>query len=643
VPNARWGQISIAVVCALIVGLFLWTAGFPSGAAGEHYNRLVDGFRSGHLYLQKEVPPGLAQLADPYNPQANFPYRGAMYDLSFYRGKLYLYFGITPALILFWPWVAASGHYLSQATAVGIFCAVGFLASVGLLRAARIRHFPRIGAGVVAAGALALGLCSGVRVLLQRPNVWEVPISCAYALTLLALGALWRALHESNRRGWWLALASVAYGLAIGARPSLAFGAVILLAPAAQRFWASRSGPLPLGLLAAAVAPIGLVVAGLMVYNYRRFGNPLEFGTHYQFVKVRQDTGRALFSLRYLWFNFRVYFLEPVRWSSRFPYAGAIVPPAVLPAGHAPEFEGTYGVLSNLPLTCLALAAPLACRGGSPASRSTLRWFLAAVAALFGAGALSLLAFYGSLSRYEVDFLPALILLAVFGVLGLEDTLAEHRFWRNLVRCAWVLLLIFSTAFTLLAGVAHRDMLADNEVGGELLQEGRYAEAIAPLESALWVEPDYAHTHVNLGFALDRSGRTAEAAEQFQLALRIEPDFPSARYGLGMAWLKAGRPGDAALQFEKLAGTAPEDPAVRTYWGLALARAGRPADALAHFQEAARLNPRDADARYFCGMTFLALGRPAEATQQFRQALQIRPDHAGALKALAGIAKGTVP
>ena len=162
-----------------------------------------------------------------------------MHDLSYYKGKLYLYFGVTPALILFWPFVALTGHYLFHRQAVTIFCAIGFLASVGLLRALWRRYFAEVSVGVVAACALALGLATGVPVLLSRSDVYEVAISCGYMLTMLALAAIWCALHEPERRCRWLAAASVAYGLAVGARPTLLFGAVILLVPVVQA-WRER-------------------------------------------------------------------------------------------------------------------------------------------------------------------------------------------------------------------------------------------------------------------------------------------------------------------------------------------------------------------------------------------------------------------
>jgi hypothetical protein len=202
----RW----LAVVCVLVIGVYAYLAQsgllelLSPSAADTYYNLLVRGFRVGQLNLKKEVPPGLAQLADPYDPTANAPYRlmpNRLHDLNYYKGKLYLYHGVTPALILFWPFVALTGHYLFHREAVAIFCAIGFLASVGLLYALWRRYFADVSVEVVAACVLALGLATGVPVLLSQADVYQVPICCGYMLTMLALGAVWNALHEPARGG----------------------------------------------------------------------------------------------------------------------------------------------------------------------------------------------------------------------------------------------------------------------------------------------------------------------------------------------------------------------------------------------------------------------------------------------------------
>ena len=183
----RTASTSLGAVCALVVGVYAYMP--QSGplelvsptAADTYYNLLVQGFRAGQLNLKKDVPPGFAQLADPYDPSATAPYwvqPHRMLDLSYYKGKLFLYFGVTPALILFWPYVALTGHYLFHRQAVVVFCALGFLVSAGLLRALWQRYFAEASMGIVAACAFALALATGVPAM---PNGFDsrtrIPLS----------------------------------------------------------------------------------------------------------------------------------------------------------------------------------------------------------------------------------------------------------------------------------------------------------------------------------------------------------------------------------------------------------------------------------------------------------------------------------
>ncbi len=539
--NNAWRVI--VGVCAVVVGMYAYTAPLGklessiSNPADTYYNLLVQGFREGHLSVKKEVPTGFARLADPYDPAANRIYWGPPYgigDLSYYKGRLYLYFGVTPALILFWPVVALTGHYLMNRLAVTLFCAVGVTISLTLLRALWRRYFAEVSVWVVATCALALGLATGVLVLLPPSDVYQVAISCGYMLAMLALGAVWCGLHDTERRWRWLMAASVAYGLAVGARPSLLLGGTILLVPVVCA-WRERR-PIGAALMAATI-PITLIGLGLMLYNELRFDSPFEFGQHYQLASIR-SVGWQYFRPRFLWFNFRVYFLEPARWSSRFPFVHGIAVPPV-PAGYV-QAEDPFGILTNIPLVWLALAVPLAWRSRSGQEASTLRWFVAAVALLFAVCALTVNLYGYAAIRYEVDFLPALVLLAVVGILALERALADRAVLRRAARCGWGLLLGFSVAFSVLASVdyyAH----AGCSVATMLALKGRVPEAIRVFETVLRIEPDYAEAHNNLGLALAQTGKIEEAIAQYEQALRIKPDYAEAHYSFGAALADAGQ------------------------------------------------------------------------------------------------------
>jgi len=647
--QTRWTHVAIlGAVCALVIGVYAWSATSGmiefcgSNAKNTYYNLLVQGFRDGQLNLKTEVPPGLTQLADPYDPTANVPYRWIyghpLHDASYYKGKLYLYFGITPALVLFWPYVALTGHYLWHKDAVMIFFSVGFLIGTGLLLAVWRRYFAGVSFWIVVAGVMALGLANFTPGILERCDVYEVAVSCGYAMTLLALAGIWGALQDGRHPWRWLAAASLAYGLALGARPSLLFGAVILLMPVAQA-WRQKQRVWPL--LMAAIVPMGLVGLGLMIYNILRFDNPLEFGQHYQLSAYRPDAP-GQFSPRYLWFNFQVGFLEPARWSGHFPFVSDIKAPT-LPKG-ATDTEHPFGVLTNIPLVWLALAVPLVWRGRSVEERSTLRWFLGAVALLFGICALTIGLHNSMCLRYEVEFAHVLVLLAVIGILGLERALAGQPIWRRAARCGWGLLLIFSVAFNLLAGVDLR-AYAHNSLGIVFSKTEKLDDAITQFQLALQADPNYAPAQFNLGNVLLQEGKVDDAITRFQKVLQIHPGYAPAFFNLGDAFLEAGKLDEAIVYYQKAFATEadpnqslqiPPDYAKAHYnFGNALLQKGKMDEAIAQYQSALQINPGYADAHLNIGGILLQKGKIDEAITQFQQELQIAPNSPQALNNLA--------
>ncbi len=647
--RAVWARcLVLGPVCALVIGIFALSArsGLLEAQAARaddtYYNLLVRALRAGQLNLPREVPAGFAQLADPYDPAANEHYRWlerpTLHDLSYYKGKLYLYFGITPALVLLGPYAALTGRYLLHKDAVVIFYSVGFLTSAGLLWGMWRRYFAEVGLGVIAAGTLALGLASFLPMTLPRCDVYEVAISCGYALMMLALAGIWGALHQPRRRGWWLAAASLACGLAVGARPSLLFGAAILLVPVA-RAWRERQ-PVWVPLLAA-TGPIALIGLGLMRYNALRFDNPFEFGMHHALASCRMDTVQG-FSWRYLGFNLWVYFLAPMHWSTRFPFAHDITLPPP-PAGHFGA-EHPFGVLTNLPLVWLALAAPLAWRNGSTEGRAPLRGFLAGVAWVFGTCALTLGFFFAACDRYQVEFVPALVLLAVAGILALERTLAGRRIWRLMARSAWGFLLVASVAFNLLASAGRRAG-TDVELGSVLLARGQVDEAMAHFRRALAIEPNAAGILVKLGGALLAGGRIEEAVTPLQEALRIQPDSAQAHNHLGTALLQQGRVAEAIAHFRQALKTQPDSAQAHHNLGTALLQQGNADEAIAHLQDAVKLLPSLAGAHHNLGNALLQAGRLDEAIAQLQKALDLQPSLADSHMSLgdALLRQGRVP
>jgi len=642
----------LGTVCALVIGVYAWSAtsgrveSGNSSAEKACYNLLVQGFRAGQLDLKREVPSELApRLASP-DSAARSPYwfmDQQLLDLSYYRGKLYLYFGVTPALVLFWPYAVLSGRYLLHPDAVVVFFSVGFLAGVGLLWAVWRRYFAEISFGVVLAGTLALGLATFAPAILQRCDVYEVAISCGYALTMVTLLLLWKSMQAKQGRAWWLTGASLSYGLALGARPSLLCGAVILLVPVVGgRQEAEGRGqnsscfipPSSFTVWLAAGGPIVLIGLGLLLHNFLRFNDPLEFGQRYQLPAGP----RQQFSLDYLWFNIRVCFLEPARWSLRFPFVhGIAVPP--LPRGSGGVFDA-FGVLTNMPVVWLALAAPLAWRGRLAAARSSVRWFLAAVALLFGAGALTICLHDSMNLRYEVEFASALMLMAVIGIFGWERAMAGQPVWRRAARCGWGLLLGWSVAFNLLAVV---EQASESRVSCGVIsfEKGQRDEAIVQLQKALRLQPDNAKAHNSFGVILFQQGKTPEAVSRFEQTLRLEPDYAEGHFNLGTALSQQGKVVEAIPHLEQALRFKPDYAEAHNNLGTTLFQQAKVPEAIGHLEQALRLKPDYAEARKNLGVARFQLGENLAAQgnwdaaiTQYERAIQMKPDNAQAQDAL---------
>ncbi len=638
-PGGKWTEHAvIAAVCALIIGIFVWGAepgaleATDSRVSDSYYNLLVQGFRSGHLYVMRDPAPELAGLADPYNPSLNHPYvwdeHHLAYEMSYYKGKLYLYFGVVPALVFFWPCEALTGSYLSHRDGVVAFLTVGFLIGTVLLCAIRRRYFPDASIWALAAGLLALGLASGAFEILASCDVYEVAKSCAFAFVMAALAAIWRAMHYSERRLQWLTLASVAYGLAIGSRPSLLFGAIVLLVPVLQE-WRVRGRKTsrwhPVLSLAAATGPLILAGAGLMVYNDLRFDNPFEFGLHYQLTNQNNDHARQ-FSLDYFFTNFGYYFLEPTRWGSHFPFIQAQTgTPGHVPPGYHGILSRCPGILMNSPFVWLALAVWPGWK--QIPQDSDLRWFVSAVFVLFAACATTLCLFFAAGAGYELDFVPPLILLAAIGILSLEQTLKDHPSGKRVARAGWCLLLCYSLAFNILSGVEAYGT-ASYFLGNSLLNQGRPDDAAAWFKRALAFEPKFAEAHGGLGNVFSQKGRLDDAIAQYQKALEIKPDFADAYNNLGYCFLQQGKPDEAIIQYQKAIEFHFDSVNCESGLGDAYFQKGILNQAIAHYQQALEFQPESADIRERLGDAFFRMGSLDEAIAQYQKALEIKPDFA---------------
>jgi hypothetical protein len=205
---------------------------------GGYYNYLTRGLAEGHLYVPIQPTPEILAAPNPQDP--NLPMEWKMHDMVLYKGRYYLYHGIGPVLLTFGPWRVLWGVDLPEAVAGWLLTSMGLWA---LLILAQPLDRWRL---------LALGLASGLLVLLPRFLVYEVAIASGFACLA------WAFVFREQGEDW---LAGLCLGLALLSRPHLALALVFFR----WRSWLTFS--------------IGAAVFAL--YNYARFGSPWELGLRY--------------------------------------------------------------------------------------------------------------------------------------------------------------------------------------------------------------------------------------------------------------------------------------------------------------------------------------------------------------------------
>jgi protein O-mannosyl-transferase len=171
--------------------------------------------------------------------------------------------------------------------------------------------------------------------------------------------------------------------------------------------------------------------------------------------------------------------------------------------------------------------------------------------------------------------------------------------------------------------------LAHNNLGADLLEfSDRAPEALAHLETAVRLKPDYWPARTNLGSALAKLDRPAEAIAQYEIVLRAQPGSMKAHNNLGNSLAGAGRYEEAVREFQAALRTEPNAARVHNNLGSALSNLGRLTEAIAEFETAVRLDPSYAEAQGNRGLSLLMAGRMPEAIDALRAATRMQPNSA---------------
>ncbi|MBO7611967.1 MAG: hypothetical protein J6T23_07150 [Elusimicrobia bacterium] len=251
------------------------------------YNLVADALKDKKLYIGtlEEYPKlNVDNVYKNFDTVFEDPKYTNLFDSSYYKGKIYIYFGITPVLLFYLPFNIITSLYLTDKMVVFLLACLSFILSLLLLKKITTSLKFNVQSSIIILSIFLVGLCNYIPFLVIRSCIFEVAILTANVLLLLSFLLLYFFLQtkETTKRYILLILISFCLALAAGARPFYVlhiplFYCLILLFEYNQNKDIRKILKVSFAFLAPCMF-YGIILA---LYNYLRFDSIFEFGFKY--------------------------------------------------------------------------------------------------------------------------------------------------------------------------------------------------------------------------------------------------------------------------------------------------------------------------------------------------------------------------
>jgi len=417
-----------------IIAIYAWFVTFGNFTTWNHtsqyYSRLANAFEKGHTNINLNPGDALINAIDPYDPKSRAPFPDEVWDMSFYKGKLYYYWGPVPALIIM-PLqslleIKVTDNYLV------FFFSAGLLVfnSLIIVKLWRI-FFQHLAIWNMVIAIPLIGLILPVIWNTSVPYVYEAAVSAGQ---FFLMGGVYFTISALERNPsiniGKLLVASLFLVCAVGSRtihaPSIIFLAFFI------SFWIVKttSGSARWVRLITAISALYIPLAsGALTigwYNWVRFDSLFEFGLRYMITTYDlNEQANLIFKPDYFFLNFYAYLFQPFELISKFPFIQPVVFSNVLTTFGIEQPHLYYagritGIIFSSPFLALGLI-PLFSRSNFLNNKndgSTFNLYLLVIALFAGSfliGFLSLLFYFTAQTRFLTDIISQITMLAILG------------------------------------------------------------------------------------------------------------------------------------------------------------------------------------------------------------------------------------
>jgi protein O-mannosyl-transferase len=164
-------------------------------------------------------------------------------------------------------------------------------------------------------------------------------------------------------------------------------------------------------------------------------------------------------------------------------------------------------------------------------------------------------------------------------------------------------------------------------LGGVLLDLGRYGESEQYLQKALAIDPYWADAYSLLGQAQAGSGRLDEARNSLLKAISLKPNTAQEHFVLGGIYARKGDFTAAVNEYQN-SNAIQKDSITLSNMAGCLATMGRRDEAARAYEESLAMDPKNPEVYYNFAILLDDLGRKAEAKDRIRAAMSLAPENA---------------
>ena len=287
------------------------------------YNMLAQSFANKKVDIDYEVGETLKNLKNPYDRnyrdkkllENNEEY---LWDYAFYKNKYYVYFGVVPAIIAYYPFYMLTHTQLKNTTYIFVCCILIVIAILLLLKELCEKYFKNISTLHFLLVSFLFINSSYLLYAAKRPDLYNVPILSAIFFCILGLYFWFKSVNKEKLNLKFVFLGSLSMALVAGCRPQLLLSSLLSIFIFKDYIKEHKK------IKDFLVFSIPYIIIGilLMYYNYIRFQSPFDFGANYNLTT--NDMRLRGFNLDRVFLGIYYFLFANGRFSLVFPFINKI-------------------------------------------------------------------------------------------------------------------------------------------------------------------------------------------------------------------------------------------------------------------------------------------------------------------------------